>query len=272
MDAVEQIRLSQGPRVSWLRITDEFTGAILHTKVFPKGRWSQVGALAVQAELRKAFARWGRPWRLRVDNGAPWGSKGDLPPPLALWILGLDVAVIWNPPRQPKKNAEVERTQGVSQQWVEPQTCANADELQKRLDRMDRIHRDKYPSVQGHSRTQEFPQLAHSERKYSRAWEAHHWSLRQVLECLSEYAVPRQVDHKGQVWLYDRSHWVGKTWIGRVVYVTVDPQTQEWLYQDEHGGVIRREADADLTRERISTMQVGKKRHRLPRGKTGRPN
>jgi hypothetical protein len=271
MDAVEQIRLSQGPRVSWLRITDEFTGAILYTKVFPIGRWSQVGASAVQVEMRKAFVRWGRPQRMRLDNGAPWGSKGDLPTPLALWILGLNVALTWNPPRQPKKNAVVERSQGVSRQWVEPQTCANADELQDRLDRMDRIQRDKYPSVEN-SRTRKFPDLTHSGRVYTKAWESRHWSLNLVLECLAEYAVPRRVDQKGDVWLYDRSHYIGKTWIGQVIYVTVDPQTREWLYQDQHGGVIRRETDEDLTRERISNMQVGKTRHRPPRGKTYRPH
>ena len=183
----------------------------------------------------------------------------------------MDVALTWNPARQPKKNAVVERSQGVSQQWVEARTCANADELQQRLDRMDRIQRDKYPSVE-ESRTQKFPHLAHSGRVYTQDWEVRHWSLSQVLECLAEYAVPRRVDQKGEVWLYDRSHCVGKTWIGQVIYVTVDPQTREWLYEDQQGGVIRREADEDLTRERISSMQVGKTRHRSPRGKTQGPN
>jgi hypothetical protein len=272
MDAVERLRLTQGGEASWLRITDEFTGAILYTQVFPIGRWAQVGAPAVQAELRKAFARWGRPQRLRVDNGAPWGSKGDLPTPLALWILGLDVALTWNPPRQPRKNAVVERTQGVSQRWAEPQTCATADELQQRLDRMDRIQREKYPSVEGHSRTQEYPHLAHSGRDYTPDWERHHWSLSQVLDSLAEYAVPRRVDKNGNVWLYDRGHWVGKRWTGQVVYVTVDAQTREWIYQDLNGAVIRRQAAEDLTQERITGMKVGRTRHRASRGKTQRPN
>jgi transposase len=34
-DAKEQVRLRDGQRVSWLRITDEHSGAILWTKVFP---------------------------------------------------------------------------------------------------------------------------------------------------------------------------------------------------------------------------------------------
>ena len=50
--------------------------------------------------------------------------------------------MIWNRPRQPRDNAMVERSQGVSQQWVEAHTCADAKELQERLDRMDRVQRD----------------------------------------------------------------------------------------------------------------------------------
>ena len=35
MDAAEQVRLGNGRRVSWLRIVDEHTGAVLATRVFP---------------------------------------------------------------------------------------------------------------------------------------------------------------------------------------------------------------------------------------------
>ena len=270
MDAVERLPLRPGcPEVSWLRITDEFTGAILHTKVFGSGSWSQVGEVAVQTELRQAFTRWGRPQRLRVDNGHPWGSKGDLPTQLALWILGLEVGVIWNPPRQPKKNAVVERTQGVSEQWAESQTCASAAELQARLDQLDRIQREHYPSAAG-SRAQRYPQLAYSGRRYTQQWEVGQWRLEPVLQCLAEYTVPRRVDKNGEVSLYDRGHWVGKPWVGQLIYVTVDPRTREWVYQEEDGRVIRRQAATDLTADRITGMQVA--RHRGTHGKTQRPH
>jgi hypothetical protein len=77
MDAVEQLHLQQGQRACWLRLTDELTAAILHTKIFPTGRWSQVPGSAVQAELRKAFTRWGRPQRrhfLRMAVLSPVGG------------------------------------------------------------------------------------------------------------------------------------------------------------------------------------------------------
>jgi len=37
MDASEEIALKDGSRVSWLRIMDEFTGAVLMTRVFSRG-------------------------------------------------------------------------------------------------------------------------------------------------------------------------------------------------------------------------------------------
>jgi len=35
VDAAEEITLGDGSRACWLRITDEFTGAVLHTAIFP---------------------------------------------------------------------------------------------------------------------------------------------------------------------------------------------------------------------------------------------
>lgn len=35
IDAAEEIELGDGTRVCWLRIVDEFTGAVLHTAIFP---------------------------------------------------------------------------------------------------------------------------------------------------------------------------------------------------------------------------------------------
>ena len=95
--------------------------------------------------MRQAFARWGLPSRLRVDNGAPWGSWGDFPTALALWVIGLGVDVHWNNPRSPQENGVVERSQGTSNRWGEPWTCHTTAELQRRLDRMDRLHRESYP-------------------------------------------------------------------------------------------------------------------------------
>lgn len=259
MDAVERIRLAGGQWACWLRLTDEYTGAILFTRVFAVERWAQVTAPDVQNALRQAFARWGRPRRLRVDNGAPWGSTGGLPSPLALWLLGLDVVVSWNRPRRPRDNAKVERTQGVSEQWTEPHTCADAQELQRRVNYLDRLQRERYPSIGGRSRLEAYPALARGGRIYSRAWEAKHWRLQRVLNQLTEYAVRRRVDRSGKVWLYDQGHWVGKARAGQDIYVTLDAETREWVMQDLDGKELRRQPARQLTSQRIRHLQVGRR-------------
>jgi hypothetical protein len=85
----------------------------------------------VQAQLRQAFERWGLPGGLCVDNGKPWGSWSDLPTALALWLLGLGIALHWNPPRRPWKNGVVEHSQETAPgsckgSWTKPTGCSGS--------------------------------------------------------------------------------------------------------------------------------------------------
>jgi transposase InsO family protein len=85
-----------------------------------------VPAAATLAARREALARWGRPARIRVDHGHPWGSRGDLPTELGRWLLGLGIELVYNPPRQPQKNGVVERSQEVAPRWADPACCRDA--------------------------------------------------------------------------------------------------------------------------------------------------
>src|SRR6185437_10859102 len=87
---------------------------------FPPHRlWEQVLPQEVRAMSRRVFRRWGLPDHVRFDNGYPWGSPRDLPPELALWLIGLGVEPISNPPGRPTCNPKVERCNGLTQQWGE---------------------------------------------------------------------------------------------------------------------------------------------------------
>jgi hypothetical protein len=225
---------------------------------------------AVQQALRTAFSKWGLPGSLRIDNGAPWGSCGDWPTDLALWLLGLGVGMRWNPPRRPQDNGVIERSQGTGKRWTEPGTCRDAQELQQRVDDMDRIQREVYPSIQGESRWHAFPELKHSSRSYSRAWERRKWDLELVLDHLRDYSVVRRVDCKGQVTVYGRHHYVGEKYRGQNIYVVLDPLDREWVFTTAEDVQLRRKPAEELTRERIMRLQVS---HRYPsqrraRGKT----
>lgn len=262
MDASEQVSLANGKRVSWLRVVDEWTGAVLDTAVFGKASFSTVGVSAVQIRLRKVFSQWGRPKSFRVDNGFPWGSSGDLPTDLALWLIGLEIAMIWNPPCQPQKNGVVERSQGVGKSWAEPGACQSVNELQQRFRKMDRIQRQEYPYQNGHSRLEMFPELQHSSRLYTTAWEQEHWNMKAVLEHMSEYLITRRVDRAGLISIYNRNYYVGKHHQSAMVSVMLDPVSRKWIILDDQGRELRVHPAEQLTRDRITALNVTHRRKR----------
>jgi hypothetical protein len=220
----------------------------------PQYYWPQVEVAQVQEQLRLAFARWGLPRRARVDNGKPWGSTGDWPPVLALWLIGLGVEVVWNPPRQPQKNGVVERSQGTAKRWAEPETCHSVAELQARLDDSDALQREAYPYREGRSRIQVWPQLSHSGRGYCQADEAGQWEIGRVLDHLGGYAVVRRVDCSGKVSLYDKLRYVGVGQAGREVSVLFDPHRCEWVFADDAGRQVRSQPAEEIQAGAIRTL------------------
>jgi hypothetical protein len=210
----------------------------------------------VQQALRAAFTRWGLPRAMRVDNGKPWGSWNDLPPALALWLIGLGIDMAWNDPCCPQQNGVVERSQGTGKRWAEPDKCHSAAELQGRLDEDDRLQRERYPLSQGRSRLALFPELAHSGCCYSAAGEADMWDLQRVREHLAGYAVPRQVDNQGKVSVYNRNLYVGTAHAGKRVYVQYDPEQQAWVISDIAGPELRTKPAPEISAESIRNLQI----------------
>ena len=222
----------------------------------PRGRWSQVHASDVREQLRSSFSRWGLPGRFRVDNGAPWGSKGDWPSELALWLIGLGVEMTWNTPNRPQENGVVERSQGTADRWCEPWTCDSPEELQARLERMDRIQREVYPYRGRLSRLACHPGLAHSGRPYAPESEASLWDWGRVAAHLSGRVAIRRVNPNGMVSIYNRGRYVGKVHRGKEVYVTFDPETNEWVFSDPSGRELRHKPADEISPERIIALDV----------------
>jgi hypothetical protein len=183
--------------------------------------------------LRQAFSRWGRPETIRVDNGSPWGSKGDFPSELALWLIGLGIGMIWNTPRRPQENGVVERSQGTGARWCEPQTCETV----------------AY-----------FPGLAHSGRIYSRESEVSLWDWNRVTTHLSGYVSARRVNEHGAVSIYNRGDYVGRAFHGQDVYVTFDPETNEWVFSDASGRELRHKTAKEMSPERVMALDVTDRR------------
>jgi len=150
----------------------------------------------------------------------------------------------------------VERSQGTSSRWCEPGTCATAEELQGRLDRMDALHREVYPYRERLSRMSYFPGLAHSGRPYAGDSEASLWQWSRVADHLSTYALIRRVDRSGLVSVYNRGRYVGKIHQGKDVYVMYDPECNEWYFSDREGRQLRRQPADELSRERVVGLDV----------------
>jgi hypothetical protein len=219
----------------------------------------QVPPTQVQDQLRQAFGRWGLPAAVRVDKGGPWGSSGDLPPDLALWLLGLGVGVHWNDAHTPQQNGVVERSQGTGKRWDDPGQCATLEQLQDQLQPMDAIQREVYPSVGGQSRAAALAGLRPSGRPYSLRGERRTWDRQRVLDHLAGYAVRRRVDKNGDVSLYHRPHYVGCMHRGKDIFVMVDPQRAEWLFVDGQGQQLRSQPAEELQAERIRSLTVTKR-------------
>ena len=210
-------------------------GRLCGPKFFPPPRWNQVPVAAVRDACLKGFSRWGRPLRIRVDNGSPWGSTGDWPTALALWWIGWGIEVIWNPPRQPQKNGVVERAQGTGKRWAEPHTCHSAPELQRRIHRLDHLQRDEYPLADGLTRRERFPAL-HMPHPDAPA----NWDFSRVLQHLAGYHIERQVNACGQVSIYSRNLYVGLKYQKKNVWVLFDPESAEWIFTDLKGHELKR--------------------------------
>jgi hypothetical protein len=208
--------------------------------------------------MRRAFDRWGRPKRLRVDNGNPWGTSSGLPSVLSLWAAGLAIDMHCNDPYRPQQNGVVESTQGTTQRWVEPGQCADFAELCRRVAQEDGIQREVYPAIDGQSRRAAYPFLLNSGRGYSLSWEKYGWDWQAALGLLAEYQVRRRVSGRGQVSLYNRSIQVGEAYGGSEVDVRLDAASVEWVFTDVKGREIRRRPAAGLTEESVRSLSFAK--------------
>jgi hypothetical protein len=258
MDAVECLRLQDGSGACWLRLSDEYSGAILATFAFAEYRWAKVPARQTQEALRLGFGKYGCPGAVRVDNGIPWGSPGGLPSGLSLGLAGLGVTMLWNEPYRPQQNGVVESTQGVSKRWAAPAGCEDVEDLRRRLQREDHVQREEYPAIGGLSRRQAYPMLCHSGRGYCRGWEAAVWQLEAALQFLGRYQVRRKVSRRGQVSAYHRLIQVGQQHGGRWVYLGLDAEAAEWLISDAQGHRLRRRPAPEFTQEAIVNLEVAR--------------
>jgi hypothetical protein len=212
--------------------------------------------------FRRVFRRWGLPRSVRVDNGHPWGLNRGLPPALALWLIGLGVPMEWIPPGQPQQNGHVERGNGVTQQWAEPNACSTRAQLQLRLNKECEVQRERYPSVAGMSRAQAYPTLRHSGRPYLLRDERRSWDLSRVDRFLAGLTLHRRANAHGAIWLYGEGRGLGRPHRGQEVRVRFDAGSRQWVVSNLQGEELKRLPAPELSRERILALKVGQSHSR----------
>lgn len=210
----------------------------------------------VQQCFRLVFREWGLPDAVRVDNGSPWGSPGDMPTPMSLWLSGLPVKSIWNPPRQPQYNGVVERSNRLVKEWAEPGQCHTTAQFQRRINSEDKVQREEYPACQGQTRLEAFPALETPRRDYTPKWERSHWKLEWALDLLSHYAVPRHVDGSGKIGLYGGKLYVGTKYKQTDVLLQFDPSRCEWVVTDRQNQYINRLPAESINKRSILSLQL----------------
>lgn len=178
-----------------------------------------------------------------------------------MWLVGLGVEPTYNPPRQPWLNPKVERVNGVTQRWVELDTCPDHAALEQRLDWACRLQRQWYPAVKGRPRIEAYPELTRVLRPYTVAAEEGLWDLGRVDAFLAGRNWGRHADRYGTIWMYNRSYCLGRAHAGQDVRVRFDPAVRHWVVSDANNEDIFCFIAEQLSRQRILDLNVG---HRRP--------
>ena len=206
-------------------------------RLSPLARINQVVETTIQQALIEVFNQWGVPASIRVDNGAPLGApKQDHIPPLALWLIGLGIDVIFNRPGRPTDNAVVERMQQTTKNWAEVSNAPNFNQLTTKLKKVHFMQRESYRvrRLDHKTRLEAFPELTQNRRKYTQ--QLFCWT--RVMKKLAQYTFVRKVSKIGQFILYGQRYSIGQKLKRQYVTIQLDAQQILWHIFDASGHFI----------------------------------
>ena len=254
VDAKEQLTLLDKTVACYLTFTDEYSGCWLGSIAFPYHRINQVPVSEVRQACITMFERWGKAGSFRVDNGEPLGNpKMNATTALALWLIGMDIDMIWNKPHCPQQNAKVERMQGTSARWVELSKCATLSILQTQLDAEAVIQREKLQirRLQNQTRIAAYPDVLINKRPFNDKT----FNIQRVYTFLATKTYVRKVATSGFVSLYSQEFKINRDHKGKMIEIKFNPKTVEWEFYDNHTLLCTHNA-AHLTTESVQQLTV----------------
>lgn len=211
----------------------------------------------VREKLIAVFERWGKPGAMRVDNGAPFGDPTLMTTPaLSLWLIAVDIDMIWNKPHCPEQNGQVEKMQDTTQRWAEVGKAAGPQHLQKKLDEALGLQRESYPveRLRHQTRLQAFPALEISRRPYVPS----DFAVSRVYAFLCRKIYIRKVAANGQIGHYGQLYYLGCALRHQWVQVRLSTDGAHWqVFTTDK--LIKELPATHLTEERIQNLTVGQR-------------
>jgi hypothetical protein len=216
----------------------------------------------IKAELIRIFKKWGKPKAIRVDNGEPFGSsEPSTTTPLALWLIGYGIHVIWNKPACPQQNGKVERAQSTSRRWSEIMKCADFETAQKQLNEAARLQRDCFQV----SRLKNLTRKQAFEGLYTpiRIWDDEAFEPMKVYQFLKNKKYIRKVSSNGQITHFGYQPTVGDAFKGQYVSLKLEIVGQEngeihlsWIVSDVSEKKIRDVNANYLNKQNLLNLSV----------------
>ena len=260
VDAVEQVPLATGRRISWLTVTDEVSGAILAVEVSPR---RPVGTRPPGRHPRDVSPGLRSLGPARPGAGQQRLSLGHAARPTLRDGAVADRAG-GRTDLESRGSAHVQ-SQGGAVQRPDP-AMGRAAQLRRRgqaaavLAEVARIQREEYPAIRGRTRLGAFPQLVVPRREYGPADEGAMWDLSRVDAFLARGCWRRRADCNGRISIYGHGRSVGRAWARQEVVLRFDASSRRWMVSDRGGELVKQIAMSELTRERIMALAVSRRR------------
>jgi transposase InsO family protein len=171
----------------------------------------------VKDRLSEIFRRYGLPERMSMDNGAPWGAKGEFTS-LTAWLIRLGVGVSHSRPYHPQTQGKDERFHRTLQlEIVSRYSFRDLEHVQSRFD----TWRDTYNLERPH----EALGMQVPASRYRPSPRSFPESLPSV-EYDSTHPI-RKVQTDGEIWFKGRPYRVGKGFVG--YHVALKPSATEGI-------------------------------------------
>jgi len=234
MDAQGAQPVADMGKISIINIADVVSRLKVESYPHPgtKSSWEDY-----QLALRCAFAERGLPERVSLDHDSVFfdnTSQSPFPSRLHLWLVALNVEVIFLRKCRPTDHAIVERMhQTMTAQGITGQKWASPTALYKGLDQRREALNTRLPcrSLGQQAPLAAHPEACHSQRSYRVEWEEELLDLHRVYRLLATGRWFRQTNCHGEFWLGMQRYNAGRTCAKCTLEITFDPTTLEFVAQ-----------------------------------------